>query len=134
LIELSLVHPSSRHCPLDRTATLRLRRRRIASNRIPMAPKHPSVDPAEERSLIHNIQKKLQLVYYQYSVTLPIYQLHPCEKIVVHSLFVASMWITVRLALYLLGGGIYGLRLLIRFIALSMRELGLKLIVDNVAG
>ena len=98
-----------------------------------MAPKHPSADPAPGRSLVRNIQKKLQLIYYQYSVTLPIYQLHPCEKIVVHSLFVASMWITVWLALYLLGVGIYGLRLLIWFIALSMWESGLKLIGNNVA-
>lgn len=45
---------------------------------------------------------KLELTYYQYTVTLPIYGPHPIEKCILHILVVLSVLVFFRLSFYIL--------------------------------
>ena len=52
-------------------------------------------------------------MYYQYSVTLPLYGLQPKEKLVLSSIIILSILLLVRFAVYLLGTSIHGLQLVL---------------------
>jgi Small subunit of serine palmitoyltransferase-like len=70
-----------------------------------MACENASANP----SFISRIDKKIQLMYYQYSVTLPIYGLTRGEKIVLNSLVILSISLVLRLVLFFLAAGINAL-------------------------
>jgi hypothetical protein len=57
-------------------------------------------------SFLSRINKKIQLMYYQYSVTLPVYGLTAGEKIVLNSLVIISISLFLRLVLFSLMAGI----------------------------
>jgi hypothetical protein len=78
-----------------------------------MACENASANP----SFLSRIDKKIQPMYYQYSVTLPIYGLTPGEKIVLNSLVILLISLFLRLVLFFLAGGINAL------IALSRDQL-----------
>ena len=78
-----------------------------------MACRSASANP----SFLSRIDKKIQLMYYQYSVTLPIYGLIRGEKIVLNSLVILSISLFLRLVLFFLAAGINAL------IALSRDQL-----------
>ena len=70
-----------------------------------MACRSASANP----SFLSRIDKKIQLMYYQYSVTLPIYGLIRGEKIVLNSLVILSISLFLRLVLFFLAAGINAL-------------------------
>lgn len=84
-----------------------------------MAIEDPPASRRKQRSSLYNIVEKIQLIYYQYSVTLPVYGLTLGEKIVLNSLVIISAFLLVQLGFHLLGTSIYWLRLLL----VSMRRL-----------
>lgn len=72
-----------------------------------MASKQATSFNPQNRSFLSELIAKLQLTYYQYSVTLPIYGLHPIEKFILNILVVLSVLVFFRLGLYLLGIAIW---------------------------
>jgi hypothetical protein len=75
-----------------------------------MACENASANP----SFLSCIDEKIQLMYYQYSVTLPIYGLTPGEKITLNSLVILLVSLFLRLVLLFLAAGINALIVLSR--------------------
>jgi hypothetical protein len=75
-----------------------------------MACENASANP----SFLSRIDEKIQLMYYQYSVTLPIYCLTPGEKIILNSLVILLISLFLRLVLLFLAAGINALIVLSR--------------------
>lgn len=67
-----------------------------------MAPKETSLWSRDNLSFLSQPIAKLRLTYYQYTVTLPIYGLHPIEKCILNVLVAFSILVSLRIVFYLL--------------------------------
>jgi Small subunit of serine palmitoyltransferase-like len=52
-------------------------------------------------SFLTRTKKKLQLMYYQYSVTLPLYGMQRTERAIFNSLVILSIFFTIQLSFYM---------------------------------
>jgi hypothetical protein len=64
-------------------------------------------------SFFTRTEKRLQLIYYQYSVTLPLYGMQPTERAIFNSLVILSPFIFIPLAFYVVRLGVRFMSVLI---------------------
>jgi hypothetical protein len=57
-------------------------------------------------SFFTRTEKRPQMIYYQYSVTLPLYGMQPTERAIFNSLVILSLFISIPLAFYVVRLGV----------------------------